>query len=84
MLLQSRRLLQEAACNYPQDIFELAKEEYLQKLQIYCDDHQDQEQFNRFLIQEQARTEQLAQFNSTGSGDVYSGNNKKVRTGSPS
>lgn len=79
-VLRLRRELEHAAMNYPADIFELAKEEYLQKLKIYTDEHTGEEQFERFQVSEQDRTERLAEFNRSGSGYVSKGNNSQVRS----
>lgn len=81
-VLTARRTMDFAACNLPNDIFLLAKEEYFYKLKQYQDEYKENpEQLKLFYEKETERTALLAVINNTGSDDESKTDNAEIRVG---
>lgn len=79
-VLVARRTMDYAATAYPTEIFELAKQDYFEKLKIYQNEQTNHpESVEHFRKSEQNRAQQLTLFNSSRSDYEYSGDNEEVR-----
>lgn len=78
-VLVARRTMDYAATAYPNEIFELAKQDYFAKLKIYKDEAVNQESVEHFRVSEQNRAQQLTLFNSSRSDHEHTGDNEAVR-----